>query len=54
LVRTGCIVAVTSRQEGGLFRAQLKALKSAARRLPSDRQSFIAIQFEDITVADLA
>jgi hypothetical protein len=50
----GCLILMRSEKHDDPSKAQLEAMKEAARQLPADRPGFIALQFNDISSADLA
>jgi hypothetical protein len=50
----GCLVLMRSEREDDHSKPQLEAMKEAAEQLPADRAGFIALQFNEISSADLA
>lgn len=50
----GCLVLMRSEREDDHSKPQLEAMKAAAEQLQDDRPGFIALQFNEISSADLA
>jgi hypothetical protein len=50
----GCLVLMRSEREDDHSKPQLDAMKEASQQLPTDRPGFIALQFNEISSADLA
>ena len=50
----GCLVLMRSEREDDHSKPQLEAMKEAAQQLPTERPGFIALQFNEISSADLA
>lgn len=50
----GCLILMRSEREDDHSKPQLEAMKEAAEQLPADRPGFIALQFNEVSSADLA
>lgn len=52
--RGGCLVVVRSERQDDHSKPQLEAMKEAAEQLPTNKPGFVALQFNEISSADLA
>ena len=50
----GCLILMRSERQDDHSKPQLEAMKEATEQLPADRPGFIALQFNEISSADLA
>jgi hypothetical protein len=50
----GCLILMRSERQDDRSKPQLEAMKEATEQLPTDKPGFIALQFNEISSADLA
>jgi hypothetical protein len=50
----GCLILMRSERQDDHSKPQLEAMKEATEQLPADRPGFVALQFNEISSADLA